>query len=267
MTNWEFFASAWNWKPSVLIGCGALLVAYAVVVRLRFTRRSLPFIAGLFLLLLALVSPLDELADSYLFSAHMAKHMLLVLVIPALLLIGMPAHFMQRALSRPAIRKAESILGAPVLAWIIGIAAMAVWHIPALFNAALASEPLHIVEHLSLLIAGTIFWWPLLAPLAEERVAPVPAGVGYLFSACLACTVIGILLTFASPGTYSIPANVDARVLSLVRNGWGISPETDQQASGLLMWVPGCFIYLTAIVAMFARWYNAPDLAIAGEIA
>lgn len=264
MTNWELFASAWSWKPSVAIGCAVLLIAYSATG--RFTRRSVAFFAAVALLLVALMSPLDTLADSYLFSAHMAKHMLLVLIIPALFLIGTPARLMRKALLPPAIRKSEAVLGRPAPAWIVGIAAMAIWHVPALFNAALASEPLHIVEHLSLLIAGTIFWWPVLSPLEEKRIAPVPAGVAYLFSACLACTVIGILLTFASPGTYSIPGNaVDARVLSLLRNGWGISAEADQQMAGLLMWVPGCLIYLSAIMAMFARWYGARDLAAAEE--
>ncbi len=255
MTNWELFASAWDWKPSVLIGCAVLLIGYSASV--RFTRRSVAFFAAVALLMLALVSPLDTLADSYLFSAHMAKHMLLVLIIPALFLIGTP---------RNVVRKVPSV--PPALAWSLGIFAMASWHVPALFNAALANEPLHIVEHLSLLVAGTIFWWPVLSPVEEERIAPVPSGVAYLFAACLACTVIGILLTFASPGTYSIPGNaVDGRVLSLVRDSWGISPEADQQLAGLLMWVPGCLIYLSAIMAMFARWYGMRDVAAQGEVA
>ncbi len=265
MTSWEFLTSAWDWKPSVLIGCIALLIAYTVAVRLHFTRRFLAFLAAIILLLVALASPLDRLADDYLFSAHMAKHMLLVLVIPALLLMGTPSRAMRKIVWRPLIR-----LNVPLFTWTVGIAAMALWHIPALFNAALASQPLHILEHLSLLAAGTIFWWPVLSPLREERLSPVPSAVAYLFSACLACTVIGILLTFTSPGTYSIPnvVNRDGRVLALVRDGWGISAETDQQMAGLLMWVPGCLIYLSAIMAMFARWYRSKDYVSAeGEIA
>src|SRR6185437_438774 len=99
MSFGAFAISAWDWKPSVLAGCAALAAAYFATERLRFPRRAAAWAGGVLLLLLALVSPLDALADTYLFSAHMAKHIGLVLVIPALLLMGCPPVWIERLLS------------------------------------------------------------------------------------------------------------------------------------------------------------------------
>jgi putative membrane protein len=256
MTTSEFFMSAWDWKPSVVLGCTALTALYVWATGCRFTRKGAAWVTGVLLLLLLLVSPLDELADRYLFSVHMAKHILLVLVVPALLLMGLPAG--QRFLSYRPVKLAEKIVGTPAIGWVSGIGAMALWHIPVLFNAALAHEALHIAEHLSLLMAGTTFWWPILSPLPGSRLKPVPQAAAYLFTSCLVCTSLGVLITFAPNILY--PAylhRVDLYgMLPTIRERWGISAAMDQQIGGLLMWVPACFVYLTAIMAMFARWYR-----------
>lgn len=258
MSTPEFFISAWDWKPSVVAGCAALTGAYAWAGGFRFAHKTAAWLTGVLLILLALVSPLDELADRYLFSVHMAKHILFVLVVPALLLMGLPAGPVARGLRYRPAAAAENFLGTPAIAWAAGVGAMAFWHIPAFFNAALSNEGLHIFEHLSLLIAGTIFWWPILAPAPEFRLSPVPQGAAYLFGACLACTSIGVLITFAPRllyPSYAYPVDTYA-ILPLIRERWGISPGMDQQIGGLLMWAPCCLVYLTAIMAMFARWYG-----------
>jgi len=250
MSTSEFLMRAWSWKPTVAIGCLGLLAVYGLLFRSRSLGRAIAWTAGLALLYLALSSPLDALADTYLFCAHMAKHILLVLVIPALLLIGVPPDAKLGWLSRVALP--------PAVAWLAGIGAMAFWHVPLFFNAALAHEPLHIVEHLSLLAGGTLYWWPILAPERRRRLSPVPHAAAYLFTSCLACTTIGIVITFASALLYPAYATpVDSYgMLATIRGAWGISPALDQQIGGLLMWVPCCFVYLTATLAMFARWYG-----------
>jgi putative membrane protein len=258
MSTLNFFGSAWDWKPSVVLGCAALTAGYGWAVRFRFPQKAAAWVAGVLLILLALVSPLDMLADKYLFSVHMAKHILFVLVIPALLLIGLPAEPVERILRYRPVAIAEQLLRKPAVAWTAGIGAMAFWHIPLLFNAALSHQALHIVEHLSLLAGGSIFWWPILAPVRYARLEPVPQGAAYLFISCLACTSLGVLITFAPKLLYPAYAQpVDLYgMLPTIRERWGISPAMDQQIGGLLMWVPGCLIYLMAIMAMFARWYG-----------
>lgn len=249
----------------MLIGCAALIALYAWAVRFRFSQRAAAWLTGVLLLFLALVSPLDALADKYLFSVHMAKHILFVLVIPALLLIGLPAGPLDRLLRKRRVAVTERFLRLPVVAWSAGVGAMALWHIPFVFNEASSHAPVHIVEHLSLLAGGTVFWWPILAPRLDSRMPPVPQGAAYLFTACLACTSIGVVITFAPNllySTYSHPVDTYG-ILPMIRDRWGISAAMDQQIGGLLMWVPACLVYLTAIMAMFARWYGeepAPPL-------
>ena len=188
----------------------------------------------------------------------MLKHILFVLIIPALLLIGMPARPLERILRVPSVSALENFLSTPAVAWSAGVGAMIVWHVPALFNFALQHQALHIVEHLTLLICGTVYWWPILSPLPSRRLSPVPQAAAYLFTSCVVCTALGIAITFAPAPLYpafSQPSDAGG-VLPLIRQTWGISPSLDQQIGGILMWVPGCLIYLSAIMAMFARWYG-----------
>src|SRR5207302_54415 len=100
------------------------------------------------------------------------------------------------------------------------------------------------------LVSGTIFWWPVLGSLEERRLAPV-AAISYLFSACTACSLLGAAITFAPAGLYTAYLQPEDRlgILRLVRYGWQLDPKSDQQLGGMLMWVPGCLIYLSAILA------------------
>jgi cytochrome c oxidase assembly factor CtaG len=130
--------------------------------------------------------------------------------------------------------------------------------VPLFFNAALANEGLHVFQHLSFLVTGVIFWWPVLTPVEGHRMAPLGA-ICYLFGACLSCSLLGAALTFARPGLYPSYLNPDDRlgILPLLRDQWGLDPRNDQQLGGLLMWIPGCFVYLTAILTTVAHWYGA----------
>lgn len=261
MTPLETLLGAWDWEPSVAAGCLVLAVGYTALTRRRTIpqrrAQALYFFGGVALLCLDLVSPLDTLADGYLFSAHIVQHFFLSLVIPPLLLLGLPSSVADQALCRPAIAAIERRASAPRIAWALGIGTMIVWHVPAFFNAALSDDGWHVVQHLSFLVCGTIFWWPILHPMQERRLAPVLA-VSYLFSACLCCTLLGAWLAFAPLDLY--PAYLHPQdqlgLLGALR-GWGFSPRTDRQLGGLLMWIPGCLVYLTAILTSLARWYNA----------
>ncbi|MEJ2559564.1 MAG: cytochrome c oxidase assembly protein, partial [Anaerolineae bacterium] len=168
MTTWQLLVSTWSWDPSVLIGCVALIGVYLGVVRSRMTSKMLFFVAGVLVTFLALESPLEELGDTYLFSAHMAQHLLLILIAPPLMLLGIPRWLAQRILDWPLADRIERIINRPLLAWLVGMGTIWVWHAPVLYNATLADENIHIVEHLSFLVASSIFWWPILSPLTER---------------------------------------------------------------------------------------------------
>jgi cytochrome c oxidase assembly factor CtaG len=245
--------NAWDWEPSVVAGCAALTIGYVVAARKRGLGRMPYFLGGVVLLLLDLVSPIDTLGDHYLLSAHIVQHFVLSLVIPPLLLLGTPQWFAEAALRRSTLRKLERAVGHPPVSWLLGIGTMLAWHIPVFFNAALANDSLHIFQHLSFLVTGTIFWWPILGPLQDRHLPPLGA-VSYLFSACVCCSLLGAFLTFGPVGLYPAYLNSPAHI-------WGLAPKTDQQLGGLLMWVPGCFVYLSAILSTMLRWYGAERTA------
>ncbi|MGB8354603.1 MAG: cytochrome c oxidase assembly protein, partial [Chthoniobacteraceae bacterium] len=206
-------------------------------------------IAALGMVILALVSPINALADGYLFSAHMLQHMLLLLIVPALLVLSLPRSYVAPGFLRKG--------GHPVAGWMAGVGAMWFWHAPAMCNAATTSRPVFAVQTVSLLVLGGLFWWQVIAPRDQDRLSP-PGAIVYLFTACVACTVLGIILTF-SPVTvcsaYMHPADPQG-LLNTLRTGWRMTPEKDQQIGGLLMWVPMCMIYLTAIFAQLVRWFS-----------
>jgi putative membrane protein len=262
MNAWHLWSTGWDWEPSVVAGCAALAIGCVAVAR-KDGRSRLPyFLAGVLLLLLDLVSPLDMLGDRYLFSAHIVQHFLLALVIPPLFLLGTPAWFAAAALERPLPRKLERTLGQPPVSWLLGVGTMLAWHIPILFNAALGNGGLHVVQHLTFLVSGTIFWWPILGPLANRRLPALPA-ISYLFGACVCCSLLGAFLTFGPAGLYPAYLNPedDLGILPLLRDSWGLDPSSDQHLGGILMWVPGCFVYLSGILSTMVRWYEAERVA------
>jgi cytochrome c oxidase assembly factor CtaG len=252
--------SLWAWDPSVLVGCAALLICYVWLLKGWSARQFYTFFAGVLVLLLALVSPIDTLGDNYLFSAHMLQHLLLILVVPPLLLLGTPAAFFRSILRNPVVRHVERVLRNPLLAWALAIGTLCAWHLPALYNTALEDEGVHIVQHLCFLITSVIFWWPVLSPIEESRL-PALGAVPYLFTAALANALLGIYFTFAPPGLYPAYMRPDdgLGLLSALRGEWGLSPAADQQFGGLLMWVPGGLAYLAAIFGVLARWYASSE--------
>jgi cytochrome c oxidase assembly factor CtaG len=137
---------------------------------------------------------------------------------------------------------------------------MWLWHAPLLCDVATRSGAVHRFQQISLVVLGLAFWWPILAPREASRLAPL-GGVLYLFTACTACTLLGIAITFSPIEVCSVFAHPVDRlgILSLLRGGWGLTPERDQQLGGLLMWVPACLVYAIGILGILARWYRAPE--------
>jgi putative membrane protein len=250
MTTQQFLISAWTLNLAVLVLSGVVLAAY--VWGFGVNRRILYLLVGLGVFVLTLVSPLNALAAGYLFSAHMLQHILLLLIVPALLLMSLPRWV--------SLGPRSWLIASPVLAWVAGVSAMWFWHARPLCNAAVSSQLVNALQISSLLVLGTIFWRQILAPREDERISP-PAAVLYLFSACVACSVLGILITFAPVSVCPIYAHPPADrlgIVNLTQTNWRFTPEKDQQVGGLLMWVPMCLVYLSAIVAQLARWFAQP---------
>lgn len=269
MTTTEFLESSWRWHPAVLGAVAAAASAYLKLRRQaggqRTPWRSGAFVAALVLLLLSTESPLETLAAGYLFSAHMLQHLLLLLVVPGLLLLSWPvaAAAAQRARTAPPASRPLWLTRAPV-AWLSGVGAMWLWHVPALCNAAAMTPSVRWTQTVSLLLMGLLFWWPIIGPAPQRRL-PALGGVVYLFTACVGCTLLGIALTFAPVTVCSafLHPPHDGGLLNLVRQQWGLTPALDQQVGGLIMWVPACSIYVVASMGLLLRWYGAGGSATA----
>jgi putative membrane protein len=209
------------------------------------------FTAGWAMLVLALVTPLHWLGER-LFAAHMVEHELLMIGAAPLLVIARPFPAFVWGLPklwRPCVGlflKAvagtwpwRAVMDARVATAIHGIAIW-VWHLPQAFASALASPWVHWLQHMSFLFSAILFWWALLRDRRREGVA-----VMMLFITALHSGMLGILLTLARRPLY--PAQPTA-------GGWGMTALEDQQAAGLLMWIPPGVIYLGAALALLALW-------------
>jgi cytochrome c oxidase assembly factor CtaG len=298
MTTAHFLTTAWQGNPWVIAASAATLIIYGVSQWGRLQLRAGWLLAGVLLFYLTLASPIDTLADGYLFSAHMLQHLLLLLLVPALILLGLPAVdgpdpglrkvLMRLGMSalvnsttgrlvqkrrqvaalpnglRPENRPAASFRpgtngmpGRALAGWLLGVGGMWFWHAPALCDAAVTNLWVHRLQYVSLLGMGFAFWWPIIGPRLGQRLSAL-AGMVYLFTACLGCTILGIIITLAPVEVCSIYLHPVDRlgILPLLQSQWGLTPAYDQQLGGLLMWVPACLIYFTGILGLFARWHR-----------
>ncbi len=264
----------WVWEPSVLLGLALATLFYGAAARpgmigprasaRRARWQAVSFYAGLLAIFIALVSPLDGLAASYLFSAHMAQHLLLMMVAVPLIMMGLPGWMYTQLLPRGWPRRLWSWLTRPVPAFLIFNLTLGVWHLPRFYGLALVHPNVHILQHMTLLVAAGIGWWPVLGNMPSA--APRPSRgvqVIYLFLQGFPSTALAALITLApNPliGFYVAAPRV-----------WGISVQADQMWSGLLMWMPGAMVYFVAATIVFLRWFGdegapEPD-ALLGEYA
>lgn len=211
-------------------------------------RQVILFLLGIAVILLALISPLDRLGDEYLFSAHMAQHMLLIQVMAPLLLLGTPGWLLRPLIARPAAARLARILTRPIAAYLLLNVVFLSWHLPALYDLALKDERIHIFQHLTFMVSSLIAWWPVLGPLPELISLSHPLKILYLFLQCLLITLLSALLVFSPKALYPY--------YEAAPRPFDISAHADQQLGGLLMWVPGSLLYLLAISILFFRWHQ-----------
>jgi len=258
MTNLRVFTELWEWhSPAWWIALAATGPYLVLALRRHASWRQFGcFAVSAAAFLMALASPLAALASRVLFSAHMAQHLLLLLIVPLFAILAWPSpeRGVAAAPSRPG--------GAVPLGWAAGVGAMWFWHIPALCTASMRSPLVFDAQIASLMAAGAAFWWPVFSPIAARRMQPHLAAM-YLFAGCVGCSLLGIYITFSPVSVcplYDAPSGA-SELLNLVRNQWGFTHRIDQQVGGLLMWVPACMVYLGAILAMLGSWYRVPEQA------
>lgn len=257
----ELWAS-WNldWFTWGALAGAALVYGWAAVVRPPSDSwRPRCFFAGLGVAAVALVSPLDALSGS-LGSAHMVQHVLLTMVAAPLLVLGAAVQAVLRALPpsarrrsgawrrHPLARAAARAAGDPVLTAGVFVAVLWIWHARGPYEAALGNDVLHAVEHATFFAAAALSWAALLS--ARRRRLRSGVGVLVLFGLSMQCGLLGVLLTFATEPWYP--------TYETTTQVWGLSPLTDQQLSGVIMWVPAGGIYLVVALVLLRRLISSP---------
>jgi putative membrane protein len=183
------------------------------------------FSTGWAVVALALLSPLHHLAERLLW-AHMVQHELLMVVAAPLLVLGRPLE----AWSWVFPVRVPKILSDPLFAWALHLVGVWIWHVPALFSAAVHSEWLHLAQHTSFFLPAAIFWWTVFSP-SPRSLAPVLS----LFTTMLHTGALGALLAFSRAAWYP---------------GYALE---DQQLAGLIMWIPAGTVYPLAALWLVSR--------------
>jgi putative membrane protein len=247
----ELLQVGWTWYPSVVIGFGMWTLLYMLALRrgksMTFSQQ-IAFHLGTLTGLIALVSPLDELGDAYLFSAHMVQHLLLMFVTAPLWLIGTSGWMIDGIIPKGMTRFVQW-LTRPLFAFVTFVGVMWFWHVPSLFEMAQESEVIHIFEHLTYIGVALIGWYPVVG--AETFHIPKPSPpvrILYLFLLAIPCTVLAAILTFAHTPLY--PFYVTAP------HPFGLDALQDQHLGGLLMWLPTHLVLLVALGITFLKWFT-----------
>lgn len=247
--------SYWQWDYGSLTGLMLLLIIYLLIWQRYSAAKLLPLLSAVGLLALCLFSSLALLSSDYLFSIHMVVHVVILLIVAPLLVLALPDQ-----LPRMLQRFFTVVRLHPWLSWICGVGIMWFWHVPAVFNRMMDHsgafhEVLHNCETISLIAAGMIFSYPVLRE--RDKMHPL-ASVIYLSSACVFCSLLGLMITFAPPGLYYhfLSSQDPLQLNTVIQRQWHISRADDQQAAGLIMWVPCCMIYVGASLYLLLNWFS-----------
>ena len=258
-------SAPWQWHPhpETWLLVAALLIGYmgAVVTlgpkraargeRVATTGQKASFMLGLLVLLIAEEWPLHDLADGYLFSAHMVQHMLFAYVAPPLLLLVLPSWLVRSLLGRGTVRlRLVRFLTRPVVALVFFNALIVAMHWPLIVELQTGSTIFHLSFHAILLGSALITWAVVFPPIPEAARLTQPTKMFYVFLQSIIPTIPASFLTFATEPFYEVYESAP-RV-------WDIDPGTDQMVAGLIMKLGGGLILWSIITVMFFRW-NAEE--------
>jgi cytochrome c oxidase assembly factor CtaG/polyferredoxin len=261
----DAFLRSWPFEPwvlaSLLLATGVYLRGWLALHRRDERRwpRSQPVVfgAGLAALFLALASPIEPFT-SLLLQVHMLQHVLLMMIAPPLLWLGAPLFPFLLGLPRPIlrywvapilrwhlIRQALEAVTHPVPAWLLFTSATWFWHLPPIYEVALASSGWHFLQHFCFLGTALLFWYPVIRPYPSRPSWSPWLLIPYLILADVQNTLLSAVLTFSDQPLYSYYAGTP-------RLG-NLSPLEDQAAAGVLMWVPGSLVYLVPLFVIGVR--------------
>ena len=233
---------AWSWNIEALVPLG-LALAYLVGTRgRRSPARTVSFLVGCALTVLALVTPLDTLAREYLVWAHLLQNVVLAEWAPLLLVLGIPPELAER-LTRPRV---VAFLTRPVVALPLWVGTYALWHVPVLYDAALRHpSSLLALEHATYVLSGLLFWWCVWQDAPHRLSSQVRAA--YVFAAFVLSAPLGLVLALVPEPLYSFYAGAAERV-------WGLSRIEDQQLGGMTMAGEQSLVFFVVFAFWFTRF-------------
>jgi putative membrane protein len=237
--------------PLQLLGLAVIALAYARRARTLAERgRPVPtwrigcFAAGLALIAGGLASPLAHMGEELLL-AHMSQHLLIADLAALLVVLGLTGPLLQPLLAVRAVGWLRA-LAHPLVALPLWAASLLIWHLPALYQGALTSEPLHALEHLCFVGFGILMWMPLVGPLPVPSWFNLPAKLGYVVAVRLTGAVLGNVLMWSDDVLYPDYGPGEAE--------FGISPLTDQGVAGVVMTAEGGLVTLGVLCWLFLLW-------------
>lgn len=259
-----FLYSHWILDPSIALLIIVLTGAYLAVVGPLNRRRpgveNRPvsssqirwFLLGQLALLVSLGPPLDDWSYYYFSSAHMVQHLMLMFVVVPAWIKGTPPWVFDPIIRSRRGRFLLTVVPRALPGFLLASLIIALWHVPVFYNATLNNELIHVVQHVFFVVAGFLFFWPLMSTVEESPQLSPPMKTLYLFAQTIPSGVVGATIVYAAPPLYPHYANAIVRP-------WGLSVADDQVIGGLIMWVGMNLVFLTMLSIIFLRWAAAED--------
>lgn len=247
--------AAWQASPLQLAPIAVGLGLYLKRARTLGPRlpawRSACFLAGVFVIVVALVSPIDAVGENGLFSVHMAQHMLLGDLAPLLVMLGITGPVLRPALARPLVQRLR-ILTHPVWALAIWTVLICGWHAPVLYEAAVRNDLVHALEHASFFTAGALMWGALIETLPGPEWFGTGAKLGFVGAVRVVTAVLGNIFWWSGTALYGVYADDTG--------AWGLSPLEDQAMAGTVMMAYTGLTTLAVAGALFFRMAGESEL-------
>jgi putative membrane protein len=208
------------------------------------------FYSGLVIFYLAVGSPLDQVAERFLLSAHMTQHMLIMYPVPLLMLLGTPSWMVDPFLSAPPFRGPLRLLLHPMTCALLSTGVISVWHAPFLYEWTLQDKLVHVGEHLMFLAVSFLYWWPLASPSTVFPRSSYAGRMLYIFGTEVAMIPVSAYVVFSSDILYPT-YEYAPRLIA------GFSPADDQLMAGIIMKITGMAVSLGAMAYCFYKWSKA----------
>jgi putative membrane protein len=245
----------WPFDPTVYAGLVVLYFGHALLARSApdaQRKHTVYFLLGLFVVWLALETPIDPISDNYLDSVHMLQHVLLAFVAPPLLLLGLSREMAARLVRVPGLRAVTE----PVPAQVIAAVIMVGWHFPFLYDLTLRNETVHVLEHVMFIASGVVLYWPIVeATSVHARWTMSPgAKLVYMLLATLPQDGVALALIFSRVTFYPYYAQAPRLVA-------GYTAVIDQTIAGAVLMVFGKVTLGVAAAVVFFRWFGAEQRA------